>query len=107
MNFINNSSSTLSEYFENIGKTIYSHKKFNKIVHDNINIVVFPNPSNRVLKEAIENISNFDSSYYILHTAHFTGNYTLVLTKFKKNIYKVFYYYNDNNDIAYSYYIHY
>ena len=104
MNFIDETPSTLSEYFESIGKQIFSHRKYKKIVHDTDNLMVFPCPSSTVMEHATKSIEEYNSSFYILHTAHFTGNYYLVLTKFEKNIYKVFYVHNNNDNISYSYY---
>ena len=103
MNFIDDTPSTLFEYFESIGKVLFSHKKYNKIIHDTDNLVVFPCPNSSILEDATKDINKFDSSFYILHTARYTGHYCLVLTKFEKTIYKVFYIYNDNNYISYSY----
>ena len=106
MEFIDETPSTLKEYFEVIAKAIFSHREYDKIIEDSSDNIIFPNPSSSILEYATENINKFDSSYYILHTAHYTGNYSLVLTKFETKIYKVFYVHNEDNNISYSYYVY-
>jgi hypothetical protein len=103
MNFMDTASLTLPEYFQSVGNVIFSHRNYNKIIEDDTNMIVFPCPSSSVLDNAIKSINEFDSSFYVLHTAHYTGHYSLVLTKFGKKLYKVFYVHNENNDVSYSY----
>lgn len=102
MEFIDAVASTLTEHIQNIGKNLYSHKKFNKIIHNKEDCVIYPTPSSRVLEEAEKSINDFDDSYFILHTAHHSCIYSLILTKFDNKLYKVFYYLNDD-DLNYSY----
>ena len=101
MNCDNKTFLTLNQCLNFIGNKIYSHKYINKINEDNNNHIIFPSPSTRVVEEAIQEIN--ESLYHILHVARFSGNYCLILTKFKNKLYKVFYNYNKNNTVSYSY----
>lgn len=99
MNSINQNSLSINQYLNLIGQKIYLHKEIN---HDDSN-VIFPSPNMRVIEEAINEINNNNSLFHILHIANFSGNYCLILTKFNNILYQVFYYYNKNNTISYSY----
>jgi hypothetical protein len=100
MNSINQNSLSINQFLNLIGQKIYSHKENIQINHDDNN-VIFPSPNMRVIEEAIQEIN--ESLYHILHVARYSGKYCLVLTKFKNKIYKVFYNYNENNTVSYSY----
>lgn len=76
-----------SHLFE-IGKSIYSETKTISFSQDED--VVFPTPSSRIEIEAHINVDN-GSLYSVLHVAHQSGNYYLILTKFEDEYYRVFY----------------
>ena len=99
-----NDVSPQSIYFKNIGKEIYSHREYDKIIYT-FKKPIFPNPSCSSIMEALTAINNSELLYYILYTSYYTGNSCLILTKFNNILYNVFYYYNDNN-IYYSYEIY-
>lgn len=98
-----NDNSSFQKHIENIAKSLYGN-----ICETNISLkynedLVFPNESSRRLISAILKINIYKLSYDILHSAYNSGKYYLVLTKYNNKIYKVFYYYTEDNTILYSY----
>ena len=104
MEFIDTTASSIKENIENIGKSIYSHKNITKIIHNTEDAVIFPTPSSRTLEDAESAIKEMNCSYYILHTAHHTGKYYLILMNFENKLYKVFFYLYDDTELSYNYF---
>jgi len=89
-------------HFVTIGNSLYAH-----ITQPlNITYVNFDEPvpieSGRDLHYAIESINNYNTQYEILRNSYQSSNYYLILTKFENKFYKIFYQYNDGNQIQYS-----
>ena len=91
-----NTNTHLQNHLFEIGKSIYNETKTISFSQDEDS--VFPTPSSRTETKARTCVDN-GSMYAILHVAYQSGNYYLILTKFKEKYYRVFYTRPDENGV--------